>query len=226
MWSPRTTAEAGMKRIQFAVRYPDEHRHPLHRRLVADTSISRAELRVWSPTPDATTLFWFDGDEEAVERVVTGIDSLQRMRLVDGAEGTYAFLQQTAYEFPDELLALIAAAEVAFLPPVVFLDSGDVRFEAVGDGAALSAFHDRLADLGELRIERVRSFEWGASPARLTERQRDALEAAQSVGYYEVPREGTVEDVAAVLDCAPSTAGELVRKAEAAVVEEFLQTGR
>lgn len=215
-----------MKRIQFAVRYPEERRHPLHRRLVAGSSISRAELRVWSPTPDATTLFWFDGDEEAVERVVSAIGSLQRVRLVDGGEGTYAFLQQTAYEFPEELLSLIAAADVAFLPPVVFLESGDVRFEAVGDGGALSAFHDRLAELGDLRIERVRSFEWGSSPARLTERQRDALEAAHSVGYYEVPRKGTVEDVATVLDCAPSTAGELVRKAEAAVVEDHLQTGR
>ncbi len=215
-----------MKRIQFAVDYPNERRHPLHRRLVVDESLSRAELRVWSPTADATTLFWFDGNEAAVERAVSAIDSLQRVRFVEGVEGTYAFLQQSAYEFPDELLALVAAAEVAFLPPVVFLDSGDVRFEAVGDQAALSAFHDSLAELGDLRIERVRSFEWGASPVRLTDRQRDALSAAKAVGYYELPREGTIEDVAAALDCAPSTAGELVRKAEAAVVDEYLQASR
>lgn len=215
-----------MKRIQFAVGYPDERRHPLHRRLVADESLSRAELRVWSPTPDATTLFWFDGDEPAVERAVTAIDSLESVRFVAGVEGTYAFLQQSAYEFPEELLTLVAAAEVAFLPPVVFLESGEVRFEAVGDRAALSEFHDGLADLGDLRIERVRSFEWGSSPVRLTDRQRAALSAAQSVGYYEVPREGSIEAVADALDCAPSTAGELIRKAEAAVVDEHLRARR
>lgn len=226
MRSARTAAATDMKRIQFAVRYPDAHKHPLHRRLMADDSPSRAELRVWSPTPDATTLFWFDGDKAAAQRTVTAIDSLETVRFVAGVEETYAFLQQSAYEFPDELLALVAAAEVAFLPPVVFLDSGEVRFEAVGDGDALSAFHDGLSELGDLSIERVRSFEWGSSPVRLTDRQQEALSAAKSVGYYEVPREGTIEDVAAALDCAPSTAGELVRKAEAAVIDEHLRAQR
>jgi len=42
--------------------------------------------------------------------------------------------------------------------------------------------------------------------------------AAVSAGYYEVPREGSIEGVAAALDCSTSTAGELVRKAGAAVL--------
>jgi len=53
----------------------------------------------------------------------------------------------------------------------------------------------------------------------LTDRQQEAVHAALEHGYYEVPREGTVEDVAATLDCAPSTASNHLRKAEARLVE-------
>jgi len=46
---------------------------------------------------------------------------------------------------------------------------------------------------------------------------------AVDVGYYDVPRTGDTEAVAAALDCEPSTAGELLRKAEAAVVTDSVE---
>lgn len=213
-----------MKRIRFSITYPDRLVHPLHRRIIDGTGITRAELLLWSPTADATTLVWCDGGRDATAAAVEGIDSLLGSHLVDGADGTYAFLRQDEYEFAAALLEAIADARVLFQPPVVFLDTGRVRFEAVGDGSALSAFHDRLAELGELTIERVHEFERADPPARLTDRQRAALDAAVSAGYYEVPREGTIADIAAVLDCSTSTAGELVRKAEASVIRGYVET--
>ncbi|WP_276273900.1 helix-turn-helix domain-containing protein [Haloarcula litorea] len=212
-----------MKRIQFSVTYDDRFVHPLHRRLVDAAELSRAELLLWSPTGDATTLFWCDGDRGATERVVAGVDSLVAATFVPDRDGTYAFLSQDDYEFAGPILDAVGASDVLFRPPVVFLDTGAVRFEAVGETAALSGFHDDLADLGTLAIERVQAFERAGSPSGLTERQRAALDAAVAVGYYEVPRSGTIADVAAELDCSTSTAGELVRKAESAVVREFAE---
>ena len=211
-----------MKRVQFTIRYPERRRHPLQQRIMHGTAVSRAELLHWSPTDDATTLFWFDGEPVAVDTVLDSIDSLENRSLVPSSEGTYAFLQQASYEFPPELLELLAAAWVIFLPPVVFLESGNVRFEAVGEPTDISSFHDGLSQLGTLSIERVAEFDRGGSPSRLTARQEAALEAADAVGYYEVPRQGSVADVASRLDCSQSTAGELLRKAEAAVIEGFL----
>jgi len=213
-----------MKRVQFSARYPERLRHPLHRRIVAGTSITRAELVMWSPTPDATSLVWCDGDRAETETAIGGIESLVVSNFVEDAEGTYAFLLQDDYEFAAAILDVVAGSRVIFLPPVVFADTGEVLFEAVGEPTALGDLHDALADLGDLAIERVHEFERTASPSRLTDRQRAALEAAVSTGYYEVPREGTVADVAACLDCSTSTAGELVRKAEAAVVQHFVDT--
>jgi len=211
-----------MKRVQFSVTYPDRFVHPIQRRLM-ETPISRAELLMWSPTDDATTLFWCDGNREATEQLVTGLDSLLVSTAVDVSDGTCVFLHQADYEFSPAILETIADAAVIFLPPVVFLETGEVQFEAAGESAALSTFYEDLSDLGAVTVEQVHAFERRSTPSALTDRQRAALEAAVSVGYYEVPRNGTVADVAAVLECASSTAGELLRKAEAAVVTGFLE---
>lgn len=213
----------GMKRVQFSVTYPEQFVHPLQRQLLASPSISRAEILMWSPTADATTLVWCDGDRDATERLVAALDSLLVHTAVDTPDGTCVFLRQADYEFPPAVLETIADAAVIFFPPVVFLESGDVRFEAAGTSAALSRFYEALSDLGAVTIEQAHAFERRATPSALTDRQQAALEAAVSVGYYEVPRDGTVADVAAMLECASSTAGELLRKAEAAVITGFLE---
>jgi hypothetical protein len=217
-----TTTDGGMKRVQFSVTYPERLRHPLHREILDQPSLSRAELLMWSPTAEATTLCWVDGDRATTETAVGAVASLQESTFVPDAEGTYAFLQQAEYEFPGTILEAIGAATVIFVPPVVFLDTGEIQFEAVGETTGLGALHEELAGLGELTIERVHEFERASTPSPLTERQRAALDAAVEAGYYNVPREGSVADIAAALECSTSTAGELLRKAEAAVVQDYV----
>jgi len=57
---------------------------------------------------------------------------------------------------------------------------------------------------------------------RLTMRQFEAVEAARDLGYYEVPREAELADVASELDCTESTASALLRRAERALVDAAL----
>ena len=48
----------------------------------------------------------------------------------------------------------------------------------------------------------------------MSPRQRDAVEAVLEIGYYTVPRNATITDVAGELDCVTATAAEHLRKAE------------
>lgn len=226
MLGERTSINDGMKRIQFSATYPERFVHPLHLQIMEKTPISRAELLMWTPTADVTTLIWCDSDQKATEKALENIDSLLVSNLVEDSNGTYAFLQQDKYEFSAVLLDVITESRVIFRPPVVFLDTGQVQFEAVGEATALSTFHEELAELGEITIQQVHEFERKNSPSCLTDRQEEALEAAVTVGYYEIPRNGTIADIAAVLDCSPSTAGELVRKAEGAVIHNYMEKER
>lgn len=211
-----------MKRVTYAVGYPPELAHPIHREIADGGPVSRVELVSWGPTASVTSLLWCDGDRAAMAAVLDGVDSATTVSLVAGDGGTYAFVRQTTYEFADALMERLAAANVAFPPPVTFLESGTARFEAVGESRFLSAFHERLSELVDARIVRVREFRRTGAAAALTDRQRAALSAAVDAGYYEVPRSGSVDDVADALDCARATAGELLRKAEARAVREFL----
>ena len=211
-----------MKRVSFSVTFPDGVAHPLHRRLAATDGVSRVDLLIWGPMGTVTTLLWCDGGPAATADLLTAVESVTATEFVEREDGTYAFVHQTAYEFEEAILTLVSDARVVFLPPVTFHETGVVAFEAVGRAGALTDFYDELTDLGEGTIDRVREFDRRASAATLTDRQRAALEAAVAVGYYDVPRSGSVADVADELDCAGSTAGELLRNAEATVVTDAI----
>ncbi|MFC7097673.1 helix-turn-helix domain-containing protein [Halobaculum marinum] len=214
-----------MKRIEFVATYPPELRHPLHRGIVNEATVAtRAELVTWGPTAAVTALLWVDADASTTDDLLASIPSVSAHSIVSSDAGTYAFVRQTEYEFPDPVLSLVDDATAAFLPPVTFHDDGTLRVEAVGEAADLHDLYAAVSALADARIERVHEFERRRSPAALTTRQRDALEVAAAVGYYEVPRTGSIDDVAAELDCAPSTAGELLRKAEATVVDDYTRS--
>ncbi|WP_232703344.1 helix-turn-helix domain-containing protein [Halobacterium wangiae] len=208
-----------MKRVAFAVEYPPELTHPLHEAVVERDGVSRAAVLTWGPVGSATTLTWVDADRETTAAVLDA-GPVVETSLVAGAEGTYAFTRQTEYAFADDLLDLVSVADVAFRPPLVFRADRSARFEAVGESDALGAFYADLSSLLDVSVDSVHDFRRGDTPASLTTRQRAALDAAVDLGYYEVPREASVADVAVALDCATSTAGELLRKAEAHVVRD------
>jgi hypothetical protein len=60
--------------------------------------------------------------------------------------------------------------------------------------------------------------------ARLTPRQREVLETARRMGYFEYPRGATAESVATSLGISPSAFSETLRAAERAIVDEFFPT--
>lgn len=180
------------------------------------------ELLMWGPTDAVTSLTWYDAGQSAVRSVLAATDSVESMTLVERDGGTYAFTVQGAFELDPAVMDVIERAQVSFVPPITFEASGDAQFEAVGEQSSLSAFYDALAAEIPVRIVHVQDFHRQRSPSGLTARQLTALQTAVAIGYYDVPRTGNVGDVATELGCAPSTAGELLRKAERAVLTDFV----
>ncbi|MDZ7688175.1 MAG: helix-turn-helix domain-containing protein [Halobacteriales archaeon] len=76
-----------------------------------------------------------------------------------------------------------------------------------------------------LRHELVSLVESGGDDAKenlLTERQREMLEAALREGYFEVPRDCTLEELADEIGVDKSTASGVLRRGEARVLKRFL----
>lgn len=94
----------------------------------------------------------------------------------------------------------------------------------------LRASHDSLSELGSLfdsmgmryTIEYVRDFE--EDDGLLTDKQRDVVETADELGYYDTPREASLSEVADELGVAKSTCSEMLHRAEGKIVNSFLDT--
>lgn len=73
------------------------------------------------------------------------------------------------------------------------------------------------------QIKKVIEYQGSSRPLdKLTERQQEAFRTAYEVGYFEVPREVTSDEIADELDVNNSTALELVRRAEQNLMSELL----
>ena len=71
-------------------------------------------------------------------------------------------------------------------------------------------------------LERLGSYEGQSHPLdSLTDRQREVLQTAFDMGYYEVPRQVSTEEIADRLGLDPSTVAEHVQRAERNVMSQF-----
>jgi len=105
----------------------------------------------------------------------------------------------------------------------VYRSGGRLSFGLIGPPNQLRDVLSAVPDPIDVTVERVGSYGGRRlAGANLTERQREALCAARRVGYYDVPRSGSVADVAEAIECSPSTAGAHLRKGEAALVDTYL----
>lgn len=99
--------------------------------------------------------------------------------------------------------------------PIDVSESG-LRLGIAGSQDAIAETLSELEDAGAtVGLETLRDYEARAGPLdALTERQREVLDVARDLGYFDVPREATSDDVAAELDIDDSTVTEHLQRAE------------
>ncbi|WP_137287503.1 helix-turn-helix domain-containing protein [Halorussus salinisoli] len=208
-----------MRRVQLTFYAPDAEVHPLHTLMAERDYVDAAEMVHWNDAGESMThAFYIEGDREAFVAELVETPEVQAYDLTPVAEGRF-YVHVRAETTPVQRAMFDAYNEggVVVTSTLEHTDDGGVTFEVVGTAEALQDLHGAAPDGIEVDIERI-----GGPSADyetlLSERQREAVEVAVTVGYYDVPRSATHEDVAAKLDCAPSTASEHLRKAESKVL--------
>ncbi len=168
-----------------------------------------------------------DGDRDAraaAEAVLAGHAEVRHHEVVDAGSGTvYAFVHVSEREPLSELLAIVERHALLLDLPFTFTEEG-VSVTVAGDAGALQRAFGEASDAIDVDVEWSGGYrpESSAPLARLTDRQREALGVAYDLGFYRTPRTVTHEEIADALDCAPSTANELLRRAEATLVGAVL----
>lgn len=217
-----------MKRIRITVR-PDPDRSPPFLAYLLDSpDVVEARAVDWNrgATETSTHLYAIDGDGETfvdLAAETSGVESVTHTA-TDSAV-SYAILELRDEDVPifGGSARAIDRAGLVVRRPLIYRD-GQITGHIVGDPDILQATIDETPTAVDVRIDEIRQFPGRrAEPtSALSERQREALETALELGYYDTPRNATHEDVAAELGCAPNTASQHLQKGEAKLVRAGL----
>lgn len=222
-----------MRSARLRLDIPDPYIHPMHA-FVADTpGFDETRLRHWNPGIGErnTLVFFVDGDDKrAYGDALAEQPSILEYEVASatGRRGFHLVVIEDQRAADARLTAAFLRTDVVVVPPVVYRGDRSIGVSLVGADDALTAAVERLPDEITVEIERIRPYDGRLSDpkATLTSRQRAALEAAVDAGYYANPRQTTLERVADELGCAPGTAAEHLRKAEATILGRVVDTGR
>lgn len=160
------------------------------------------------------------------ERVAEGeLDALEYVHdwehVHADAEGHRYVIAFTAPDLADEL-ADVAGDLVGTCEPVVNEDGATMSY--VGAQNTIREMLDEYESAGVApKLHRLGDFTGTDDPlADLTSRQREVVETAHELGYYDVPRAASTETVADALDLDPSTVAEHLQRAERNLLDAHL----
>jgi predicted DNA binding protein len=171
-------------------------------------------------------LFHVIGEREPYVAALAEVESVESYDITPTTEDSfYMFIHDRTSEAAQQFLASFQHPSLLAVPPLEYRPGGELRFSVIGEPDALRAALAAIPDAIAIEIEEVGEYDRRRTPSgfSLTDRQREALEAGTRTGYYDVPRTGSVEDVASELDCAASTASNHLRKAESRLVGEVIE---
>ncbi len=179
----------------------------------------------WHGDGTYTVLYQLSGSAvESVRELLAEHEQVRSFDLVtESDERIYAFVHITEREGLSRLLDIADNHALLLERPFRFTDAG-IRLTVAGEESDLQAAFAKAADEIQIDVESTGRYN-PAQPGfleRMTERQYEALLTAYELGYYETPRTVSFEEVADALDCAPSTANELLRRAESELVSAIL----
>jgi hypothetical protein len=219
-----------MRYLRVAVHQNPGDRHPMHEFVVEREGYSVSRLLEYTPPVEGTRSFLFhvEGPVEPYEPELEAVSGVLEYELSPCAdESFYLYVQEALRDLDQQLIGAFSQPGVVGVMPVEYRADGTVRLTVVGPADRLQAAVDETPDEMDIEVVDIGAYgDRGLGPGSdLTDRQYEAVVAGVDVGYYETPREGSVEDVGERLDCAPGTAAELLRRAERSVMNEIAEAG-
>jgi len=219
-----------MRYLRIAVHQEPDVRHPMHQFVVESEahSVSRLLQYNLALADQPAFLFHIEGPPEPYEPALEAVDSVGTYEISRCPDDTfYLYVREEFTRHAEDFVAAFTQPGLVGLMPVEYRADGTVRLTAVGPAEMLQTAVDEVPDGMDVEVLEVGEYDARRLDAGsdLTDRQFEAVVAAVDCGYYETPREGSVEDVGDRIDCAPGTAAELLRRAERSVMQNVVSTG-
>lgn len=174
-----------------------------------------------------------DCSHRAVANAFTDAYDVSEWTLIGQAGDTSRYQVMPALSFEEQLGDQID--DLAELEALATADAIIERIEVLPDGwrqtgwfatrdafTEFSSFWQQNADFRLSRLTRGR--ESKPPGDGLTDQQQEALRTAYELGYFDIPRQTSLEEVAAELEISASSVSERLRRAETQLIEETVAT--
>jgi len=217
-----------VKYLDVRLRLPRELMRPMQEFIHDEDVVEYEELLTWNVLEDRDVeyeLFYVVADHDPYLEQLASVDSFRWFETtVIDEDSLYVYVCQESREADAAWREAFAAMEVLVVPPIKYHDDGSFDITLLGDGGNLRAVVEGLPASVETTVLEVGEYDRRHPRVThdVTDRQLEAARVAVDVGYYEVPREGSVADVAARLGVAESTASNLLQEAQARVMRAVL----
>lgn len=185
----------------------------------------REELLSWEVDHEDRVvrfLSLFVGDREALGDLAADLEYVHRYDLMPIDEDTcYGYAEMDLRETDVALFDAFDVPGLVIVPPIVYTGRENVHATILGDSDAMATVLERFPAGVDVEVKRVSEHQRRSESlaGRLTARQFEALEVGHELGYFDVPRTGSLAAVADELQCSESAASTLLRSAQAALVE-------
>jgi hypothetical protein len=216
-----------MKRVRITIRPPDVYLPPVYELLTTRAdSLSQVHIVNWNvSTSPVGFLLRLRGDYRRFEARLDAATNVGEYEVLPVTDRTcYCFLAAEGETPGRALFDNFTRGSLMTVPPIECHSDASSTFTIVGTETDIQKAVDGVPDGVGVDVEAVGGEKVAADSVvgRLSVRQRDAVEAALALGYYDVPRDATCEEVARELGCATGTAAEHLQKAESKLLGSLL----
>ncbi|EMA53649.1 MULTISPECIES: helix-turn-helix domain-containing protein [Halococcus] len=220
-----------MKYLELRLQQSEDVIHPMHEFVADREGYGSYRLLQWNPAVGETNtmIFSIEGDPDPYAAALETVETVLAFEIVPGeGETFYVYVRERLDAEARQLTEAFTHGNLVVMPPLEYRSDRTIDLTVVGSADALQTAIDEAPPGVDAEIRSVGSYNAGTIEAAsaLSDRQAEAATAAVDCGYYETPREGSVADVADRLGCAPGTAAEHLRKAEATLVGRAVEGAR
>ena len=212
-----------VKYLRLRLGQSEEIIHPMHEFVAERDEYGPYRLLQWNPAVGETNtmIFYAEGPPDPYASALEAVDTIVEYELVP-ADGNafYLYVRERLDAGARRLTDAFTHGSLVVMPPIEYCSDRTIGLTVVGTATALQRALDETPAGVDVDVQRIGQYDAGRMDAAsaLSGRQSEVAAVALDLGYYETPRDATVADVAERLDCAPGTAAEHLRKAEAALV--------
>jgi predicted DNA binding protein len=198
---------------------------PVGEEIQQEPSLTREAILHINRLNDGTVvlLTQLRGDRDAILDILENHRAVISYNVSSLRDGLQAYIHAEPTHMASGLLGLTQEHEFVLDTPIEYGPEGGFRVALIGQEETVRRAIEDVPEGIRVELEQLSDYdpELRELSSLLTDRQREILDTAADLGYYEVPRRATNQDIADELDLSTTTVGEHLRKIEARMLSEI-----